>query len=468
MIKKIIYTTALTVLTAISANAQQLPLFSQYYYNPFLYNPGFTGTGDQANAYLIHRSQWKDMPGAPVTYALTVDGPVKEKQIGLGLSLFNDQVDIFNRTGLYSSYSYRFAINSDHEITAGLSLGVIDNKIDYSRAIVNDVNDPLIYTDNRRKVTMDANFGVGYFWKDLKVGFSIPQLLGNKIKYLEEDKNIYTLLKRHYILSGQYSIVISDKNDITALPSIMMRYAKGTPFQFDINANFDWKDMVRAGISYRFGYAVGFNIGTRLNKNLTAGYTYEWVTSPIGGVAGGGHEIMLGYSFGKKSDQEAKIRELNDQMEASQIQNDSLLRTLKNKDAEHTEEIEKLKKQLNEVDSLSKLNRAEIKITGNDTSDVHGTGDIRKENVSNYIGEDGQPIPSGYYVIMGAFKIKENAENLKKLLSGKGNYVPQIIYNPNREFYYLNVFFTNDEQTAKDVMEVAKKDEALAWVFSMQ
>lgn len=217
--KKIIYSIALTVITALSANAQQLPLFSQYYYNPFLYNPGFTGTGDQANAYLIHRSQWKDMPGAPVTYALTVDGPVKERKIGLGLSLFNDQVDIFNRTGLYSSYSYRFAINSDHEITAGLSLGVIDNKIDYSRAIVNDVNDPLIYTDNRRKVTMDANFGVGYFWKDLRVGFSIPQLLGNKIKYLEEDKNVYTLLKRHFILSGQYKIMISEKNEISALPS---------------------------------------------------------------------------------------------------------------------------------------------------------------------------------------------------------------------------------------------------------
>jgi len=463
--RRIIYTTALTVITVISANAQQLPLFSQYYYNPFLYNPGFTGTGDQANAYLIHRSQWKDMPGAPVTYALTVDGPVKEKKIGLGLSLFNDQVDIFNRTGLYSSYSYRFAINSDHEITAGLSLGVIDNKIDYSRAIVTDVNDPLIYTDNRRKVTIDANFGAAYFWKDLKVGFSIPQLLGNKIKYLEEDKNIYTLLKRHYILSGQYSIVVSDKNDITALPSVMMRYAKGTPFQFDINANFEWREMVRAGISYRFGYAVGFNIGTRLNKNLTAGYTYEWVTAPIGSVAGGGHEIMLGYSFGKKADNEEKLREMNDQMESAQIQNDSLIRTLKKKDIEHTDEIEKLKKQLNEVDSLSKLNRTEI---GKDTSSEHGTGDIRKEKVTDYVEEAGQSIPAGYYVIMGAFKEKENAESLKKSLDRKGIYNPQIIFNSVRGFYYLSVFFTNDEQTAKDIMEVAKKDEALAWVFVMQ
>lgn len=248
----------------------------------------------------------------------------------------------------------------------------------------------------------------------------------------------------------------------------MMRYAKGTPFQFDINANFDWKDMVRAGISYRFGSAVGFNIGTRLNKNLTAGYTYEWVTSPIGAVSGGGHEIMLGYSFGKKPDHEAKIRELNDQMETAQIKNDSLIIALKKKDAEHTEEIEKLKKMMSEMDSLSK---AEIKLnmTGKDTSTTeHGNGDIRKENVANYVGEDGQPIPIGYYVIMGAFKKKENAENLKKALEGKGVYKPQIIYNSKRGFYYMNVFFTNDEQTAQDIMLMTQKDQPDAWVFSMQ
>jgi type IX secretion system PorP/SprF family membrane protein len=106
--KKTLITFALAVAASAGIKAQQLPLFSQYYYNRFIYNPAFTGVEDQANAFLIHRSQWKDIAGAPVTYALTVDGPVSKNKIGLGLSLFNDQMDIFNRTGLYSSYSYRF------------------------------------------------------------------------------------------------------------------------------------------------------------------------------------------------------------------------------------------------------------------------------------------------------------------------------------------------------------------------
>ncbi|HCA82608.1 MAG TPA: hypothetical protein DEP18_02395, partial [Flavobacteriales bacterium] len=162
--KKLLYTSVLAAMVAVNAKAQQLPLFSQYYYNKFLYNPAFTGTEDMGQAYLIHRSQWKDMPGSPVTYALTVDGPVKSNQIGLGMSLFNDQTDIFNRTGLYTSYSYRWKVNEDHHLTFGLSGGVIDNKIDFARVSARDVNDPLLYNENRRKITMDANFGVGYFF----------------------------------------------------------------------------------------------------------------------------------------------------------------------------------------------------------------------------------------------------------------------------------------------------------------
>src|SRR5688572_5403076 len=128
--KKILYTIALISALGTQVNAQQLPLFSQYYYNRFIYNPAFTGVEEKGNVFLIHRSQWKDVPGAPTTYALTADGPVMKNKIGIGLSLFNDQMDIFNRSGIYSSYSYRFKLADDHDLTLGLSGGIIDNKID--------------------------------------------------------------------------------------------------------------------------------------------------------------------------------------------------------------------------------------------------------------------------------------------------------------------------------------------------
>ena len=441
------------------SEAQQLPLFSQYYYNPFVYNPAFTGTAETNNAYLIHRSQWKDMPGSPTTYALTIDGSVKEKEIGLGLSLFNDQTDIFSRTGLYGSYSYHLPLNSEHNIYVGLSAGIIDNKIDFSRTNVTDVNDPLLYNTNRRKVTTDATFGLSYFWQDLTVGFSVPQLLGKKINYDEDNTNVYMRLRRHFIGSVMYNFEINE--DIDFIPSIMTRAAKGSPFQFDVNANFSWKDMVRAGLSYRLGYSAGMNLGVKLNNNLTAGYAYEYVISPIGKFSGGGHEIILGYSFGKKDDK--KIKELEAKLQQNQNTTDSLSNLLNKKDKEHDEEIEKLKQAIKEVES-SKANTT----TDKDDHDNLGKSDFRHENVLDYLDEDGNAIPKGYYVVIESFKKKENAQNFKKTYEEKKVYLPKIIYNRVRGFYYVSIFFTDDQQNATTVMEVIQNEKSDCWVFDLE
>jgi type IX secretion system PorP/SprF family membrane protein len=457
--KKLIYTIALLSAIGNQVSAQQLPLFSQYYYNRFLYNPAFTGVEDKGNVYLIHRSQWKDVAGAPVTYALTADGPVASNKIGLGLSIFNDQMDIFNRSGIYASYSYRFTLADDHDLTLGLSTGIIDNKIDFTNTSAHDVNDPLLYSQNQRKVTVDANFGVAYMWKDLAVGISVPQLLGNKINYLETNTNVYTTLKRHLIGSVSYAVTLSETQAIEFLPSVMLRYVNGAPVQLDINTNFSWKDMVRAGISYRLGYAVGFNIGTKLNDNIIAGYTYEHVISPMGQISGGGHEVMLGFTFGgaKGGLDPEELDALNQQIEDANEKNDSLVKALQEQDAKHTEEIDNINAELEFL-------RAE----GLGITDANGSQDnkeVRVENVSDFVDEAGAPIQPGFYVIMGAFKNKDNALNMKKTVSAKH---PAVVLYKKGDFYYVNVLFTENEATALKMAEELRSEQPDVWVFQLK
>jgi len=455
--KKIIYTIVLLITLAVNSGAQQLPLYSQYFYNRFIYNPAFTGTESQSNAFLIHRSQWKDVPGAPVTYALTADGPVLKDKIGVGLSVFNDQMDIFSRSGIYASYSYNFKLADDHNLRLGLAAGVIDNKIDFSRSNAHDANDPLLYNVNQRKTTVDANFGIAYFWKDLNVGISVPQLLGNKIKYLESNTNVYTTLKRHLISSISYKVTLSETYAIDFLPSVMLRYVNGAPIQFDINANFSWKDMLRAGVSYRYGYAIGFNIGTKLNKNLIAGYTYEQVISPLGAYSGGGHEIMLGFSFGGKAVDNDELDLLNQKIDESNAKNDSLANALQQQDAVHTEEIELLKEEIALMQSET---------IG--TSDANGNQDnkeVRVENVSEFVDEFGNPIKPGFYVIMGAYKNKDNALNAKKALLTKHDAV--VLYKKG-DLYYVNIYFTENETAALKLAEELRVEQPDVWVFQLK
>src|SRR5260221_14191448 len=61
--------------------AQQLPFSSQYYTDQFVINPAFTGTTENINAFLTHRSQWTGLAGAPQTSYLTLDAPAQTKNI---------------------------------------------------------------------------------------------------------------------------------------------------------------------------------------------------------------------------------------------------------------------------------------------------------------------------------------------------------------------------------------------------
>src|ERR1051326_5739354 len=142
--KKQIITGMALALIAAHAIAQQLPLYNQYYAIPFLQNPSLAGNTDFANAALIHKSMWKDMPGAPVTSALTIESPIQEKNIGLGAVLFSDVTDITTRTGFSTSYSYKIKLNDNSLLRLGGSIGIIDTKIDFTRAVVKDANDPML------------------------------------------------------------------------------------------------------------------------------------------------------------------------------------------------------------------------------------------------------------------------------------------------------------------------------------
>lgn len=293
-ISLVLAATALTVM-----HAQQLPLYSQSYFNPFLYNPATTGINEGTNAYLIHRRQWTGMPGSPVTNAFTMDGFFDDKNVGLGLMVFNDVQDITERLGIYTSYAYRLKLNEDMQLRFGLTVGFLDNRIDYSRAVVKDASDPMLFAQMQRKSALDANLGVSFNWKDLRIGFSVPQLVGQRVEIASYDTRSYYQLNRHYLATATYKWVFNESQQLALEPMAMIRFMPHTPMQYDINAQCSWKDMVWVGLAYRSNYAVGVNARVKLFGNLSAGYSYDIIVSPLRTSAGVSHEFMLGYKFGQ-------------------------------------------------------------------------------------------------------------------------------------------------------------------------
>jgi type IX secretion system PorP/SprF family membrane protein len=280
--------------------AQQLPFSSQYYTDQFVVNPAFTGTGENINAYLTHRSQWTGLAGAPQTSYVTVDGPLQQKNTGLGMKCFTDVTDIISRVGAFASYSYKLKINDSSHIYFGVSAGALGNKLDFSKAIIKDNNDPFLYSQSKSRTVFSADLGVAYVWKRLTVGFAVPQILGNNVKYpILNDNSSYYNFSRHYQGTVKYVFDVSKEKGITAYPLLMFRAVKGAPFQYDINGVVDWKKIGWVGLTYHSTYAFAFSGGVRY-KNFIVGYAYDLGVSKIRSYIGTTSEFLLGYTFGER------------------------------------------------------------------------------------------------------------------------------------------------------------------------
>jgi len=95
----------LLLIAVTQSYSQQKPLYTQYYNNFSLLNSAFVGSNGHFTATANVRSQWTGEAGSPKTETFSVQGPVG-KNVGLGFSVVNDQVFIWNNTDIYADFSY--------------------------------------------------------------------------------------------------------------------------------------------------------------------------------------------------------------------------------------------------------------------------------------------------------------------------------------------------------------------------
>lgn len=351
--KKINILTLVAILFATSVFAQQVPMYSHYYFNRFMYNPAITGLQDYGQAFLIYRNQWNQIPDAPITKALTIDGPLKKKNVGLGVSLFQDNAAQFNTTGGQIAYRYGLQLATDHYLNLGLGLGFLDNRIDWSSLLAKHVSDPVLLAQLEPSTGYDATFGMHYAYKKLEVGFSVPQVLGNNLRYDNVGDptlllNVNYGLVRHFIGTVRYSFDLNQNFKLE--PIAMVRAVPGAPLQFDVNAMLNWTERVFAGVMYRHGYSMSGSVAFALNEQFIAGWSYDRVLfNSVSTYMRGANEIMLGYRFGGSPANDPEIKKRFEKVEERVKKNEDDIKDLQDKDKEQDDELDKIKKDVDDV-----------------------------------------------------------------------------------------------------------------------
>lgn len=283
-----------SIMGTLGAIAQQDAMFTQYFFNPLSVNSGYAGSRDALSATLLAREQWVGIDGRPRTQTFTVQSPLPNDRLAVGLSVIKDQVGPVDNTALYGDIAYRFQVTEKARLSLGIKAG-----LNFFSANLQSLDglDPadVSFSQNIANRAL-PNFGFGaYYWADnYFIGLSAPKLVENDLGTASGDYS-QPKEKRHLFLTGGYVFTLTAS--VKFKPTTLIRYVAGAPVSADITANFLFNDRLWVGGMYRFGDAMGALVSFQINNQLRAGYSYDYTLSDLNNYNNGSHELMISYDF---------------------------------------------------------------------------------------------------------------------------------------------------------------------------
>lgn len=285
----------LYLLVGLSLNgvSQQDPVYTQYMNNLLTIQPAYAGISGALNVTGISRAQWVGFEGAPNTNTLTINGPLRRFNVGLGLSIINDKWGPIRQNGVYVDYAYRVMLRRDQYLSFGIKGGFNIYQAYLTDLVINDPNDPVFAYDVNFKFL--PNMGLGIMWHSDRffLGVSAPKILKNRIQS-QNTENVYREVLHFYGMGGYVFFL----NDIIKFkPTVLYRWAERTPSFVDFSGNFLLYDRVWIGATYRMQNSYGLIFQFNVNTQLKFGYSYDMTTFHPTQVNSGTHEFLISYDF---------------------------------------------------------------------------------------------------------------------------------------------------------------------------
>lgn len=277
--------------------AQQLPQFTSYQLNPFSYNPAFAGVDGTTQMNALIRNQWAGVNEAPETNVLNAYGLLHNEKMAIGGTAFKDAAGPDSRVGLSASYAYHLKVSDKMNLSLGLSLGLLQYRLDHTVIIPIDDGDPVFNSGILSSVVPTASFGAYLHGQDFYVSFAAPQILSSSFNVTDDLDNglLFGGLTNHFFLGGGYIKELSSDFDLE--PSILLMYAQPAPIAIDVMTKVTYKDYIWSAVSYRLGDALSLYIGYDISDQFYIAYGHDFVVSELSSTTSGSNEFKLGFRF---------------------------------------------------------------------------------------------------------------------------------------------------------------------------
>ncbi len=286
------------VIAALTSNAQQDPMYTQYMFNTQTINPAYAGTWESVGFMVLGRQQWTGWDGAPQTYTFTFQAPLKNERVALGLNVISDKLGFEKRFYVFADYSYLVPVGEKTNLRLGLKGGFTNYSHNLQDHNILDPGDPAFSGEISH--SFKPNFGVGAFLYSKKayVGFSIPKVVNSNFDTNTENFSIQGELRHYFLIAGAvFDLGENLKFKPTALTKASFSSEYGSPLQFDLTGNFLIKEKLWLGAMYRSGDSFGFIAQFLFAEKLRIGYAIDFSTTNLKNYNNGTHEVMISYEL---------------------------------------------------------------------------------------------------------------------------------------------------------------------------
>jgi len=295
IIKKITLA-VLMIMGTLFSKGQQDPMYTQYVFNLQTVNPAYVGYWQTTGFTLLSRSQWVGLNGHPTTQTFSFQTPLKSQKVGIGFNVILDKIGLEKRLLMNIDYSYQIFLSDYTSLRFGIKGGFTNYSNNLNEYVQHDNNqsDPVFQGTIDNKFM--PNVGIGFFLSNAKyyLSLSLPRIIENK--YQSNVNNFYTKSEVDQLFfAGGLMFELSD--NLKFKPSFMTKSVVGSPFEFDLSANFLLSERFWIGGMYRSGDSFGVIAQWIINRKLRFGYAYDFTTNNLRNYQNGVHEVMISFEF---------------------------------------------------------------------------------------------------------------------------------------------------------------------------
>jgi type IX secretion system PorP/SprF family membrane protein len=283
------------MLTCYTGFAQQDAQYTQYMYNTININPAYAGSRGVMSIFGLHRTQWVGLDGAPTTNAFSINTPINNSNLGVGLSVVSDKIGPTKDNTISADLSYTIPMSDDYKLSFGIKASGNIFNLDVNQLNPADASDPNLQNFNNE---FSPNFGAGLYLHSDKLyfGLSVPNFLQDS-KYNDNEVAVFQERMNFYAIGG-YVFDISPS--VKFKPAFLTKLVTGSPLQVDASANFLFFDKLMLGGAYRWDAAVSALAGFQVTDGLFIGYSYDMETTELRNYNSGSHEVFIRFELFNK------------------------------------------------------------------------------------------------------------------------------------------------------------------------